>query len=30
VQFIALAVGGTKLGMKKGDSYIAFRLPKKH
>jgi quinoprotein glucose dehydrogenase len=30
VQYIALAVGGTKLGMKKGDSYIAFRLPKKH
>jgi quinoprotein glucose dehydrogenase len=30
VQYIALTVGGTKLGMKKGDSYIAFRLPKGH
>lgn len=30
VQYIALAVGGTKLGMKKGDSYIAFRLTKQH
>ena len=26
-QFVALACGGTKLGTKKGDSYVAFALP---
>ena len=26
IQYIVLTVGGTKLGVKKGDSYIAFRL----
>ena len=28
-QYVVLACGGTKLGAPKGDSYIAFALPKK-
>jgi quinoprotein glucose dehydrogenase len=26
-QFVVVAAGGTKLGTKKGESYIAFALP---
>lgn len=28
-QYIVIAAGGTKLGTKKGDSYVAFALPEK-
>lgn len=28
-QYVVIAAGGTKLGTKKGDSYIAFALPEK-
>jgi quinoprotein glucose dehydrogenase len=27
-QFVVVATGGGKLGMKSGDSYVAFALPK--
>jgi quinoprotein glucose dehydrogenase len=26
-QYVVVACGGTKLGAKKGDSYVAFALP---
>ena len=26
-QFVVVAAGGSKLGTKKGDSYVAFALP---